>query len=294
MLIVVFLCPSFVYPDNVSHLRVLPMSTTKEGEERLRKTLGQLNGIRHDKQGYSNEKEEYLVHLKGDFPKYLARHSLDWPVDMVLDGYIWHFYESLYRPGNYSLTHHRGIDILFIKDEDIKIKAVLDGEIIYIYNFGERTYSILVRSENGLVCCYSHIAADEKFIEGSIYYKPLWEIGQKIKKGQLVGKIAWWPRSLKDYEELDSEKKLLPFDGITLATHLHFQTWYFPPEMPQNEVTKHIRRGVLGETSENEFNPLLILKPLYLISLLQESPVQSNIASMGAIIKSSSTARTCQ
>jgi hypothetical protein len=238
-------------------LTALMMVAQKRKKERTPRAKPAAPPVLSDKEGYSNQRELYLAHLTGNLPEALQhlRRSLKWPMDMRKQGWLWHFHKSKYQLSGLDPRPHRGIDILAPYDEGkTKVKAIFGGKVIQVYVESERVYSVYIRSENGLICVYGHLSA--KLTKGG-EYAPSWKVGQNFKAGDVIGTLAWSPRALYQYKDIDDYPAFL-LPPSTLATHLHLTTWHVPPELSDREALDYIHKP-----DSFGFNPLLILQPLY-------------------------------
>jgi len=214
--------------------------------------------------------KRYSRHLDGAVPAPLKhlKNSLKWPVI----GYIWSFHESRYKSGSdEEITLHKGIDI--IAKPQTLVRAIFAGKVINVnYDFVNGC-NVYVRSDNGLVCVYSHLAyADKK------YSFPV-NIGTRLKAEEIIGKASVFPAFYSYIKQLDDITVAPDFDREQPASHLHLQAFYVSPEIEDKRVSEKMEYAIQYSSDDIalEKNILFEINPLLLLELLSPRADKDNI-----------------
>lgn len=192
--------------------------------------------------------KEYGQHLEGKLPEALERfrHSVEWPKDINREDFHLSYYFLETREGKKG-GNHSGIDIKV--PAETQIYAPESGTIVSVKSdeMDDFLGDILLYShETGIAYTLAHVqffGLPEKIRK----CKPF-DINShiKVKKGEEIASVGYWPFENKNYNFLPEDIKALK----EYYCHLHFGT-EFCPDISQ-----------LKEDMNPRFNPLLILKKL--------------------------------
>ena len=117
------------------------------------------------------------------------------------------FYGKRVSPTAGASNFHKGIDIG--APEGTILIAAIDGEITYLGFLGGGGYTITLSNDN-MKITYCHVSPNY-----------LVEVGQKIKKGEIIGQVG--PKNVygipgNNYKDENGN----PTNGATTGCHLHF------------------------------------------------------------------------